>query len=297
MDKLLTAREVAEVLGCHEQTIYKWKDLGKIPYIRKNGLIRFRKTEIEDWIEQGSERVDSLTESLTQVDLPLVAYDKLFLKGETMSQTGKTWTYPFGSVYLRQNKSGKERWYIYYRIEGKRVRKVVKGAQSRSDALKVLQVEVADAENQLGGLSRAVAVQDLLQGVVAEAHLVADLIRDATQQIALFVEPRDRAVDSDLLAEVFADGGHHGAEAALGGGDLDGEVDNRHVPGRHVYDLGRPAEELEPLLRLERQLDLLARFQVVEHRHRHGYLVALSQGQRQVDLHEKVLEDADGGRG
>jgi excisionase family DNA binding protein len=145
MDKLLTAREVAEIIGCHEQTIYKWKDQGKIPFIKKNGLIRFRESEIKEWIEQGSNYVDALTESLTQVDLPLAAYDIMFLKGETMSQTGKTWTYPFGSVYLRHNKSSKERWYIYYRIEGKRVRKVVKGAQTRSDALKVLQVEVADA--------------------------------------------------------------------------------------------------------------------------------------------------------
>ena len=62
-----------------------------------------------------------------------------------MSQKGKTWTYPFGSVYLRLTKTGKERWYIYYRVDGRRVRKVVRNAQSRADALKALHVEVADA--------------------------------------------------------------------------------------------------------------------------------------------------------
>ncbi len=57
----------------------------------------------------------------------------------------KVWPYPFGSVYLRLTKSGKERWYIYYRVDGERAREVVKNAQSRADALKVLQVRVADA--------------------------------------------------------------------------------------------------------------------------------------------------------
>lgn len=58
---------------------------------------------------------------------------------------GKIWKYPFGSVYLRLTKDGKERWHIYYRSDGKRIRKAVKGAQNRADALKVLQVEVADS--------------------------------------------------------------------------------------------------------------------------------------------------------
>ena len=48
-----------------------------------------------------------------------------------MSPKGKTWNYPFGSIYLRLTKSGKDRWYIYYRNEGRRVRKAVKGAQSQ----------------------------------------------------------------------------------------------------------------------------------------------------------------------
>jgi len=71
-----------------------------------------------------------------------------------MSQKGKTWTYPFGSVYLRQNKTGKERWYIYYRVEGERIRKVIKNAQSRADALKVLQIEVADAFRGKHGMKK-----------------------------------------------------------------------------------------------------------------------------------------------
>jgi integrase len=95
---------------------------------------------------QASSKPNSVLESLLKVDLSLEAYDKLFLKGGVkVSPKGKTWNYPFGSVYLRLTKSGKERWYIYYRTEGKRIRMAVKNAQSRLDALKVLQVAVADA--------------------------------------------------------------------------------------------------------------------------------------------------------
>jgi integrase len=71
-----------------------------------------------------------------------------------VSPEGKTWNYPFGSVYVRLNRSGQERWYIYYRVDGIRIRKAVKNAQSRADALKVLQLEVADAFRGQHGLKK-----------------------------------------------------------------------------------------------------------------------------------------------
>jgi len=130
----------------HPHTIYKLVNKGEIPFIKRKGVgIRFRKEDIEEWLNQGSLKIHSLLESFSKVDLTLDKYDKLFLKGVRMSQKGKTWSYPFGSVYLRLNKTGKKRWYIYYRVDGTRIREVVKNAQSRADALKVLQVKVADA--------------------------------------------------------------------------------------------------------------------------------------------------------
>lgn len=97
-------------------------------------------------MKNSSHKPNLIIESLSKVDLSLDAYDKLFLKGGVkMSQKRKSWDYPFGSVYLRLTKSRKERWYIYYRVDGKRIRKIVKNAQSRADALKVLQVEVTDS--------------------------------------------------------------------------------------------------------------------------------------------------------
>jgi integrase len=118
-----------------------------IPFIRRKGLgIRFLREEVDAWLSRSASKPYAFLECALNSDVALENYDRLFLKGGVkMSPKGKTWNYPFGSVYLRLTKSGQERWYIYYRNEGRRVRKAVKGAQCRADALKVLQVEVADA--------------------------------------------------------------------------------------------------------------------------------------------------------
>lgn len=117
----------------------------EIPFIKRKGVgIRFRKKDIEEWLDKGSLKINTFIESFSKFDLSLDRYDKLFLKGGRMSQKERIWKYPFGSVYLRLTKTGKERWYIYYRANGERIRQVVKNAQSRTDALKVLQVNVTD---------------------------------------------------------------------------------------------------------------------------------------------------------
>ncbi len=146
MSQLFTVKDLSSFLSLHPTTIYKLAEKGEIPFIKRRGVgIRFRKGEIEGWLNQGSLKINSFIESFSKVDLALDRYDRLFLKGGSMSRKEKTWSYPFGSVYLRLTKTGKEKWYIYYRVEGERIREVVKNAQSRADALKVLQVKVADA--------------------------------------------------------------------------------------------------------------------------------------------------------
>ena len=100
------------------------------------------------------------------------------------------------------------------------------------------------------------------------------------------------------VAHRVADGGDHRPEAAFGGGDPDGEVDDSHVARRYLHGLGARTQGFEPLLLLEGQGHLLARFQVVVDRHRHRNLVVLGQGQGQVDVDKEILKDADrrGGR-
>jgi excisionase family DNA binding protein len=149
MDRLLTVKDVSRSLGLHSNTVYKLAQKGDIPYVKiHRRRLRFRKDDLDEWIARGSYKPSVFLESLTKVDLGLQAYDRLFLckKGgvNTMSPKGP-WSYPFGSVFLRQTKKSGDRFYIYYRFEGKRIREAVRGAQSRADALKVLQMKIADA--------------------------------------------------------------------------------------------------------------------------------------------------------
>jgi len=46
---LFTVKQLSSFLHVHPNTIYKWTDEGKIPYRRINGLLRFKRQEIEDW--------------------------------------------------------------------------------------------------------------------------------------------------------------------------------------------------------------------------------------------------------
>jgi excisionase family DNA binding protein len=50
-DRLLTAREVAELLGFAADTIVDWAEQGRIPYFKIGSALRFRESEVVDWIE------------------------------------------------------------------------------------------------------------------------------------------------------------------------------------------------------------------------------------------------------
>ena len=110
--------------------------------------------DLLEWLERGSVKNGSLLEALSQVDLSLEQYDRMFLGGKKMSPKGNTWKYPFGSVYFRLTKTGIKRWYIYYRSDEERKRECVKGAQTRADALKVLQAKVVDLFREKHGFNR-----------------------------------------------------------------------------------------------------------------------------------------------
>ncbi|MEQ8694234.1 MAG: helix-turn-helix domain-containing protein [Gammaproteobacteria bacterium] len=54
--EILTIKEVAEYLKVKEKTAYKLVAEGKIPGFKVGGSWRFRKQEIEEWIEKQSQR-------------------------------------------------------------------------------------------------------------------------------------------------------------------------------------------------------------------------------------------------
>lgn len=141
---LLTVKQLSSFLHVHPKTVYKWKNNGKLPYIKLNGLIRFKIKDIEDWQEKCSVRKDNLMDVLPKFDLSLEKYDKMLLKRRTELKGQIRWKYGIGSVILRKTKNKEERFYIDYQIGKRRVRKVVKEARTRAEVVKVLNSEIAD---------------------------------------------------------------------------------------------------------------------------------------------------------
>lgn len=52
VERLLTARELAELLGVSAGTVLDWFEAGRLPGFKLNGrAVRFRWSEIEAWLE------------------------------------------------------------------------------------------------------------------------------------------------------------------------------------------------------------------------------------------------------
>ena len=49
--RLLTARELADLLGFSAATIQDWSEAGTLPGFRIGGRLRFRLSEVESWLE------------------------------------------------------------------------------------------------------------------------------------------------------------------------------------------------------------------------------------------------------
>jgi len=54
--EMLTARDLEALLQIDRKTIYSYVQRGLIPYVRIQSNLRFRRTEIEGWIEKHSYR-------------------------------------------------------------------------------------------------------------------------------------------------------------------------------------------------------------------------------------------------
>ena len=51
-DRLLTASELAELLGFAPGTIVDWAEAGTIPAFKLGGRLRFRESEVLAWLEE-----------------------------------------------------------------------------------------------------------------------------------------------------------------------------------------------------------------------------------------------------
>jgi len=52
MQKLLTPKELSELLQIKPSTVYKWVNYEYIPCVRIGSLIRFKEQKVEEWLRK-----------------------------------------------------------------------------------------------------------------------------------------------------------------------------------------------------------------------------------------------------
>lgn len=55
--KLLNVKELADFLNIKVSTLYSWVNQKKIPYVKIGHVVRFKREEIEKWLEDRSIKV------------------------------------------------------------------------------------------------------------------------------------------------------------------------------------------------------------------------------------------------
>ena len=55
-DRLLTAKELADILAISPKTLYNYVTRGMIPYFKIESNVRFRAREVAEWLRQHSGR-------------------------------------------------------------------------------------------------------------------------------------------------------------------------------------------------------------------------------------------------
>lgn len=151
---LFTVDELSKYLHLHPKSVYKKVKENEIPFIKQKGVgLRFKKSVIDKWLEEGSYYPAQNVEIQSQIKLDsLVGYDKRFLEVKSVSDKMTRWRYSNGIVYRIKNQ-GSESWGIEYRDEnGKRKQRIVPNAQSRRDAVIALNHRVQEVFNVLHGV-------------------------------------------------------------------------------------------------------------------------------------------------
>ncbi len=52
MEKLMTAKQVSELIEVRPSTVYQWVHLGLVPYVKIGKCVRFKKDELFRWIDK-----------------------------------------------------------------------------------------------------------------------------------------------------------------------------------------------------------------------------------------------------
>ena len=52
MERLMTAKQVSELIEVRPSTVYQWVHVGLIPYVKIGKCVRFKKDELLRWIDK-----------------------------------------------------------------------------------------------------------------------------------------------------------------------------------------------------------------------------------------------------
>ena len=58
-ERLMTADEVAEYVGLTRETIYEWAKDNRIPHLKLNGELRFRRSALDAWMEPNKDKIET----------------------------------------------------------------------------------------------------------------------------------------------------------------------------------------------------------------------------------------------
>jgi excisionase family DNA binding protein len=56
MERLMTAKQVSELLEVRPSTVYQWVHVGLIPFVKIGKCVRFKKDELFRWIDKNHRR-------------------------------------------------------------------------------------------------------------------------------------------------------------------------------------------------------------------------------------------------
>lgn len=98
---LLTVREVSKLLQIKPSTLYAWAAQRRIPCFKLHGLVRFRREEIDQWLE--SCHAPSEVKAVQQIQRRAVDLSKVIARAKRAAYNS-----PHGETRPRSSPIGKE---------------------------------------------------------------------------------------------------------------------------------------------------------------------------------------------
>lgn len=77
MDGVLTNEQAAAYIGCTPGTLRVWVSKRRIPFVRVGRLIRFRKTDLDDYLDKNAVPADSPAEKRGEQSTPIIMREKV----------------------------------------------------------------------------------------------------------------------------------------------------------------------------------------------------------------------------